>query len=129
MSSTGLLKAVSVLVGALIAGEALALMVGMHVLNTDPHPWISLKNDALAISDVIIGLGLIGIGWMAGSASAIPFCSLSALAALTHLYRGGEYLVGIRSAFCFNAPLFVVNNVKLVGALVILSVVLLMHSR
>jgi hypothetical protein len=129
VGSTGLLKVVSILIGALIAGEALALMIGMHVLNTDPHPWISLKNDALAISDIIIGLGLIGIGLMAGSASAIPFYSLSALAVLTHLYRGGEYLVGIRSAFCFNAPLFIVNNVKLVGALVILLVVLLMRSR
>jgi hypothetical protein len=39
------------------------------------------------------------------------------LALLTHDYREWEHLARAGNPFCANAPLFVVNNLKLVGLL------------
>jgi hypothetical protein len=52
-------KAATLLTGMVVAGEALALLVGMHLLNEGDNPWPSLKNDFFLALDIAAGLGLI----------------------------------------------------------------------
>ena len=47
------------------------------------------------------------------------FYFLVGLALLTHGYRVWEYLARASNPFCANAPLFIVNNLKLVDLLVV----------
>ena len=119
MSPTAL-KISALLAGIVIAGEALALAIGMHVLSSEGNPWVSLKNDVFPGVDLIARLGLFAAAvsgrrlqtscWV----SALWFISLVA-----HGYREWEYLVRADNAFCANGPLFAVNSVKLIGLLVV----------
>jgi hypothetical protein len=116
-----LFKIVTLMTGLAIAGEALALLVGMHFLSEGHNPWISFKNDLLLVLDIVAGLGLVylalahrGPGW------SYALYSLAGLALLTHGYREWEYLAGGGNPFCANAPLFIVNTLKLVGLVAVL---------
>lgn len=113
-------KITALLTGMVVTGEALALLVGMHFLSEGNNPWISFKNDLFLVLDIVAGLGLVylalahrGLGW--------PYAlySLVGLALLTHGYREWEYLASAGNPFCANGPLFVVNNLKLVGLLAV----------
>jgi hypothetical protein len=42
----------------MVAGEALALLVGVRILNKDGHSWISPKNDLFLAIDIVAGVGL-----------------------------------------------------------------------
>lgn len=112
---------VTLVTGLFIAGEALALLVGMHFSSESDKSWISVKNDLFLALDILAGLGLVylalahrGVVW------TYAFYFLTGLALLTHGYREWEYLAGTDNAFCANTPLFVVNNLKLAGLVVIL---------
>jgi hypothetical protein len=111
-------KVASLLTGLTMAGEALALLVGMHIPSAGDNPWISVKNDLLLALDIVAGLGvpylLMG---RRGAPYALYF--LVSLAVLTHGYRVWEYLARAGNPFCANLPLFVVNNLKLAGLLFI----------
>lgn len=112
-------KIVVILTGAVIAGEAMALLVGTYFLSAD-KAWAS-KNMALLILDIVTGLGLIYFGFARGSLlTSTLFFLFSGLALLTHGYREWQYFTHIETKFCFNLPLFIVNNVKLIGVVVIL---------
>jgi hypothetical protein len=107
--------------GLVIVGEALALLVGMHFLSEGHSPWISLKNDLFLVLDIVAGLGLAylalahrGAGW------PHALYSLAGLALLIHGYREWEYLAGAGNPFCANAPLFIVNTLKLAGLVAVL---------
>ncbi|MBN1579759.1 MAG: hypothetical protein JXA89_03590 [Anaerolineae bacterium] len=119
MSST-FIRVLTILTGLVIAGEALALVVGMHLLSPAGNPWISLKNDLLLVLDIVAGLGLIIIAATAKDTD-VPgiLYVLLLVSAVAHGYREWEYLARVGNAFCANAPLFVVNNAKLVGLLVV----------
>jgi hypothetical protein len=119
MSSTPL-RALTMLTGSMIAGEALALVVGMHFLSPSGNPWISLKNDLFLGLDVIVGLGLAIVAAL--SRRTLPsgiLYVLVFLSAVAHGYREWEYLFRAGNAFCANTPLFVLNNLKLIGLLVV----------
>jgi hypothetical protein len=45
------------------------------------------------------------------------------ISVVAHGYREWEYLVGAANPFCANAPLFVLNNLKLIGLLVIAGLI------
>jgi hypothetical protein len=113
-------KITTLLTGLVLAGEALALLVGMHFLSESHNPWISLKNDLFLALDIVAGLGLVGLA-LAHRGSGWPYAlySLVGLALLTHGYREWEYLAGASNPFCANAPLLIVNTVKLVGLLAV----------
>jgi hypothetical protein len=109
-------KATAVVTGLAIAGEAVALLIGMHFLSEAENPWITLKNDLFLALDVGVGLGLVylalahrGVAW-----SYILYV-LVGFGLLTHGYREWEYLAGAGNAFCANPPLFAVNTLKLAG--------------
>jgi hypothetical protein len=109
---------VTLLTGAVVAGESLALFLGTHVIARSVE-WAVRKNTALIALDVIGGAALI---WMAlqnrsGAVSPI-FYLLAALLIVTHGYRVWEVLTDVERAFCANPALFWFNNVRLPGLLV-----------
>ena len=108
-------KIIAVLTGLVIAGEAAALLIGMHLLVRPTSPWLTPKNNALAVIDVISGVILVALT-LTGNAPGL-FYATAALALITHSFRDWEYLSSIKNPFVFNLPLFIINNLKLVGAL------------
>jgi hypothetical protein len=108
----------TLLTGAVITGEALALLVGMHVLSHGDDAWVSVKNDLFLALDIVTGLGLVYLALAPGGAAwPYAFSVLAGLALLTHGYREWEYLARASNPFCANGPLFAVNNLKLAGLL------------
>ena len=53
------LQVVTILVSLVVAGEAAALAIGLHIFKKSQSPWVSLKNDLLLAFDVVVGLVLI----------------------------------------------------------------------
>jgi hypothetical protein len=102
------------LTGLTMIGEALALLVGMHILSADDNPWISVKNDLFLALDIVAGLGLL---YLVLARRTVPYALyfLVGLGLLAHGYRVWEYWARARNPFYANAPLFVVNNLKLAG--------------
>ena len=111
-------KTATLLTGMVVAGEALALLVGMHFLSKGDDPWVSFKNDLFLTLDIATGLGLVYLA-LAHRGAACPYAlyCLVGLALLTHGYREWEYLARASNPFCANGPLFAVNSLKLAGLL------------
>jgi hypothetical protein len=117
MASWTLFKIATLLTALVMVGEALALTVGLHVFGLPRRPWGSTKNYLLVVLDIVSGLGLGWIAWRSGDAGADPWFWLL-LAVASHGFREWEYLTRAHNAFLFHAPLFVVNNAKLLGLLI-----------
>jgi hypothetical protein len=110
----------ALLTGVVTAGEALALLIGMRVLSQPGNPWISAKNDLLLALDILVGLGLIWLAWRGPSAlGSALFWLVTAAGLLSHGFRDWEYLITAANRFLANGPLFVVNNLKLLGFLIV----------
>jgi hypothetical protein len=110
----------TILTGLVIAGEAVALVVGVHILGPDNNPWASPKNNLLLGLDILTGLGLVIL--VATNRNGQPTTAIYGLlliSIVTHGYRGWEYLIGAGNRFCDNVPLFVVNSLKLAGLVVV----------
>ena len=115
------LQVVTILVAMVVSGEAAALAVGIHIIKKSQSPWISLKNDLLLALDVVVGFVLILLAIDSENfPQPIWFPLFATLGLLTHIFRVWEYLAGRESPFCDNRPLFMLNNLKFVGLLVIL---------
>jgi hypothetical protein len=93
-----------------------------HCLSGSDNPWLSRKNDILLALDIVVGLGLVYLA-LGYPAAGWPWSLylLGGLALLTHGYREWEYFAGATNPFCANAPLFVVNTVKLAGLVAVLA--------
>jgi len=119
MAGWTLFKIATLLTALVMVSEALALTAGLHVFGLPRRPWGSAKNYLLVMLDIVSGLGLGWIAWRSGDAGAGPwFWLLWAIALGTHSFREWEYLRRAPNAFLFHAPLFVVNNLKLLGLVV-----------
>jgi hypothetical protein len=115
-----LLRLIAGLTGAVVAGESLALLVGMHVF-AKAEAWIDTKNIALALFDVAVGVGLVILALGRGAPSFSFFVRGALLvAAMTHVYRVWEYLVGSEGRFFFNLPLLAFCVLRLLGLVAIL---------
>ena len=98
--------------GAIAAGEALLLLIGMNV--PQPTAWSTPSNIGLALSDVLVGGALVALVSIDRDAPSQPwFYVLSSLLVVTHTYREVEYFIGVDQPFAANTPLFVLNNLKL----------------
>ena len=108
----------SLLTALTMAGEALALLVGIHVLSAGDNPWASIKNNLFLALDIVAGLGLLYLVLARrGAPTALYF--LVGLALLTHGYHEWEYMARASNALGANLPLFVVNSLKLAGLLAV----------
>jgi len=115
------LQVVTLIVGIVVAGEATALAIGIHIVKKSNSSWVSLKNDLLLALDVVVGLVLILMVF--GSENFPPpvwFPVFVSIGLITHIFRIWEYLSDRTSSFCGNRSLFILNNLKFVGLLLIL---------
>ena len=120
LSELDFLEIITLLTGAFIAGEALALTMGMYFMGSSQTSWIS-RNTLFLVLDVVVGFGLIYLAFATSDVDTwMIFYLLSVMALITHGYREWEYLADVEHKFCFNMPLFVVNNIKLIGLVIML---------
>jgi hypothetical protein len=110
------------LTGAVIAVESLILFVGVRFVASEGEQWICLKNDLLVVVDIVTGVGLIMFALLFKRFSGLSYVSifyvLIMISIITHGYREWEYLTGVGNRFFFNLPLFVFNNIRLLGLIV-----------
>jgi len=107
--STDLVSILAVVTGLLVVGEAVALWIGVVVLNPD-SPWVTKSVRTLLVMDIVSGAAL-----LASVDSPILLVPAATVILGTHAYRVWEVLAGKPERFCFNPALFVFNNIKLLG--------------
>ncbi len=113
--------------GAIVAGEALALLIGMNL--TGQSEWAKIKNNGLALVDLFTGAALVYLLFTQGDLDGFPmFYALLSVIMISHGYREWEYVADQPVKFCANAPLFVMNSVKLVGSVGVLALSLLIFT-
>ena len=121
MASDGFFRGITIITGALIAGEALALLVGMYLLSSRPNPWITGLHTFFIALDILSGLVLIYLCFSgaAGTRDRLIFI-IVLISAAAHIFRDWQYFTGGKEIiFLTNTPLFIFNNVKLIGLIVI----------
>jgi hypothetical protein len=93
----------------------------MHIIQKSEGTWVSLKNDLMLALDVVVGLALI---FLAVDSEDFPqpiwFSLFVIIGLITHLFRLWEYLANRECIFCSNRPLFLVNNLKFLGLILVL---------
>ncbi len=112
---------------ALVAGEALALTVGMSLSGDKGRTWLWGWNALWLFVDIAGGSAIAWAAW-AGMLQSPVIWMLTGLLCLTHGWRAMEYSAGRRNAFCFNTALYQVNNLKLVS-LLLLAIYLLWYGQ
>ena len=106
-------------IGILVAGEALILWIGVIVRNPD-SPWVTESVRILLVLDIASGAAL-----AASVDSSILQVPAATVILATHAYRVWEYLAGRPDRFCFNLGLFWFDNVKLLGAVGLIILLIL----
>ena len=114
-------RIITLLTAVLVAGEGLALLVGMYLLSPRPNPWITAPHTLLLALDILCGAGLILLALAPAGGLRDGLLLIAALVSLAaHAYREWEYFTSPAAArFLTNVPLFVLNNIKLVGLMLI----------
>ena len=102
------------LTGLFIFGEALALLIGAGFIIKPRPAWLSQKNMAFLADDLLFGAILILSATQVFQAAWIFWLSLISTF-LSHVLRDAEFVGSFPNKFCDNTPLFIANNVKLVG--------------
>ena len=105
--------------GLLVAGEALALWIGVIVLHPE-SPWVTRSVRILLVLDIVSGAAL-----AASIDSSILQVPAVFVVLVTHAYRTWETMAGRPERFCFNKWLFVFNIIKLLGAVGVIVLLVL----
>jgi NhaP-type Na+/H+ or K+/H+ antiporter len=117
-----MLVTITVIICGILFGEAIALMAGTLIIKKNTSKWLNRKNALLLSLDIVtataIILSLPALHYVPDSV----FYLFLIIGAGTHIYRSWEYYSKIKKKFCDNTSLFIVNNIKLAGLLVILVV-------
>ena len=108
-------KWIGIGLGVLISGEASALFIGIYFVAEKGSSWLNPKNLLFLASDFVTGIFLIAI---IVSTKLNIFALLFTFLAIiigSHLLREIEYFIPFKNLekFCFNLPLFIVNNFKM----------------
>lgn len=110
------IKYTTLLTAALIAGEALALEIGMHLPANRGNGWLHPRNEIMMATDILTGVALIVLTFTQPEFYRTPaFYILTGLNIVTHVFRDVEYFAPLADPYCGNVPLLVINNVKLAG--------------
>jgi hypothetical protein len=115
-----IMKIIIIITGSVIAGEALALLIGTRVPSRKGNPWVTPKNNFFIAIDIIFGIGMILIGALTNPVPIALLYSLAIISLIAHGIRDWEYLAQIPNPFCTNASLFIVNNIKIAGLFLII---------
>lgn len=109
---------VLLLTGLLIFGEALALLIGTGFIIKPRPVWLNTKNFAFLLDDLFFGILLILLAAQVFTQTWI-FWVVVISTFLSHALRDAEFVANFPNKFCANAGLFLLNNVKLAGLLLI----------
>ena len=109
-------------VALLVLGEAAALGYGMGLLSGSSNPWATTINLLLLLSDVLLG-GVLTYFTVSSKETDTVVVIAAAGIAVTHAYRAIEYFLPVLNPFCFSIWLFLVNGLKLIGAVAIIVLV------
>jgi hypothetical protein len=98
----------------LTVGEALMLLYILLLINKKETKWTNPVNLLLLFTDLIFS-SIIVIAIYMGDYNFFFYLAILLLV-ISHSFRTADYLFDWREhKFCFNAPLFIVNNLKLTG--------------
>ena len=112
------LRVAEIVTSLVVVGEATALGVGAGLLREATTAWATTSNLIFLLSDVALGVVLIYCAVSSNEVSvAVP--AVGAALAITHVYRAVEFFMDVEYPFCANVGLFLLNDLKVVGALVI----------
>ena len=116
----GVIRSIACVVGLTLVGETTALSLSARYSLVSQQGWNCPSHIAMLVTDMILGLCLLGFyfftGWFSRTAlTLLLFCCIIAL--MTHIYRDIQYVRSSSPCFCFNKSLFFVNNAKLAGIL------------
>ena len=116
------MRIIGIITGLIIGGEAIALLIGMYFFSEKPNYWLNMKNLALLITDIISGIFLVFYFLKGVNDLKLVVYFFIGIILLSHGLRTYEYWVGTNNTFCFNVPLFIVNNIKLLLSVVLLII-------
>lgn len=122
------LRIVEIVTSLVVVGEATALGLGAGLLGDAATAWATTGNLILLLSDVALGVVLIYCAVSSNEMSvAVP--AVSSLLVLTHLYRAVEFFLDVENPFCSNVGLFLLNDLKIVGAVAIIALWFLVRRQ
>jgi len=120
-TSQTILKLATLITGLVMLGEAKVLFAGLRLAKLGKNPWFTVRNRIMLCSDIFFGFILLAFVFRTGSDTvSILFLIVVCFSFLAHGYREWEYLAQRENRFCASIPQFVVNNLKLIGLLLIL---------
>lgn len=110
------IQTIGILVHLLVAGEALALMIGLLVFKKPSLEWAGAVNITLVLSDLLLSGYLFQhyFGLYNNRGGLDILLATMALIA-THSFRTSQTLRKAKNPYCFNRPLGIVNWIKLAG--------------
>jgi len=102
-----------------MAGETLALWLGMGLFINKPNSWLTVKNITMLILDGICSLLLLLTFIMkSGVVNQIILLIALTLTGISHAFRVVEFFTLFNNPFCINYPMLLVNVIKLLLILV-----------
>ena len=116
-TSQTILKLATLITGLVMLGEAKVLFAGLRLAKLAKNPWFTVRNRIMLCSDILFGFILLAFVFRTVS---ILFLIVVCFSFLAHGYREWEYLAQRENRFCANIPQFIVNNLKLIGLLLIM---------
>lgn len=108
------------LTGVALVGEAVTLYVGMSRGGVGASAWLSV-NWIFLLGDVIFGIVMLVASLRPEDQRfSVTLYVAAFYVLLTHVLRAFQYLSGRPEPFAFNPALFWVNNLKALGALLVI---------
>ena len=99
-----------IICGAISAGESSALLIGMSV-GPGPHLWLTTRNISWAVSDIVLGSGLIVSAFFKEKSFSVSLI-IGGLIAAGNIYRAIEYFTERNMPFCANQGLLIMDFIK-----------------
>ncbi len=120
----------NLILGLMIAIEALLLFVGMNYLakSAEAKEWSSFKHNFILMIDIATGIGLVILSLLPEIFKSLLFYFLLAIILISHLYRNVDYFISQDIKFLHNKNLFIFNNIKLLISILSIILGLLLYS-
>lgn len=125
-----LLDVFALVLGLTVAGESIALLMGTTFSGFEGQEWQTPSNMFFMIIDIITGVAIIFLIFVKAELTNYPLVLsvFVVIVIMTHLFREMQYLLDIPNKYLKNRPLFIVNNLKLLlAAIIVISEFLLMQ--
>jgi hypothetical protein len=113
------LRIAEIATSLVVVGAAAALGYGMGLVGGGtPSSWATTPNLILLLSDAFLGMLMIYFAVSSRERATLALAAAVVLA-VTHLYRAIEFFLDVAQPFASNIGLFLLNDLKLIGAVAI----------